>query len=326
MKFRCNAGVKAVVYLRVRQEQLIEYSVAILCKSTHSKMETWSGKHYKDMQIHLHTLKSSRCTGKPKRVKLLRRAILSLFCFLCLFSTWKSDATKLNPTGTRVLWPGRPSCQQSKSVQGEEFGPWEISLPVYCMLFGKTYMHTNISLFKKSPKNEDLREETNLPWFEALPAVDLNARLDTGGITLKIDECILHPQPISVHQLQTHHHQHQQNETNGNGLVIVLSMPCCKKYQQLCHMQREGDHFAKVGVIWHCGRGGPVAGSDIESNTVPGLGKVTIGLMGKRAVMSSHGRKTPLSRSFSLPNVRVKGTRRESPELHTHTQSTRTPL
>lgn len=45
---------------------------------------------------------------------------------------------------------------------------------------------------------------------------------------------------------------------------------------------------------------GQAAGSDIDSDTEPGLGKVTIGLMGKRAVMSSHGRKTPQSRSFSL--------------------------
>lgn len=50
-----------------------------------------------------------------------------------------------------------------------------------------------------------------------------------------------------------------------------------------------------------------VAGSNIESDTAPGLGKVTIGLMGKRAIMSSHGgkkgKKTPLSHSFSLSQM-----------------------
>lgn len=46
-----------------------------------------------------------------------------------------------------------------------------------------------------------------------------------------------------------------------------------------------------VGVIWHCGRGGAAAGSDIDGDTEPVLGKVTIGLMGKGAVMSSHGGK-----------------------------------
>lgn len=57
-----------------------------------------------------------------------------------------------------------------------------------------------------------------------------------------------------------------------------------------------------------------MAGSDIESDTAPCLGKVTIGLMGKRAVMSSRGGEKKkkchcFSLSLSLPNVRVKGTR-----------------
>lgn len=94
--------------------------------------------------------------------------------------------------------------------------------------------------------------------------------------------------------------------------VIVLSMPGCKKYQLLYHIQRERP-FCKGGgnlALWLVG---VVAESNIESDTAPGLGKVTIGLMGKRAIMSSHGggKKTPLSHSYSLPNVKVKGTRQE---------------
>jgi len=76
---------------------------------------------YKDMQIDTRILKSSSCPGKPQHVKLLRGAVLSLFCFCCLLSTWKSDATKLNPIGGKVLhtvlWLHSPSCQQTISVQ-----------------------------------------------------------------------------------------------------------------------------------------------------------------------------------------------------------------
>lgn len=43
-----------------------------------------------------------------------------------------------------------------------------------------------------------------------------------------------------------------------------------------------------------------MAGSDIESDTAPRLGKVTIGLMGKRAVMSSRGGKKSHCASLSL--------------------------
>lgn len=45
------------------------------------------------------------------------------------------------------------------------------------------------------------------------------------------------------------------------------------------------------GVIWLYGQGGAVAGTDIDSDIEPVLRKVTIGLMGKGAVMSSHGRE-----------------------------------
>lgn len=62
-----------------------------------------------------------------------------------------------------------------------------------------------------------------------------------------------------------------------------------------------------VGVIWHSVWGGAAAGSDIDSDRELVLGKVTIGLIRKGAVMSSHGRKTSLS--HSLPNARVKETR-----------------
>lgn len=40
-RFRCNGGLKAAVYLRLRLEQLVEYFVAFLCKFTCSEMETW---------------------------------------------------------------------------------------------------------------------------------------------------------------------------------------------------------------------------------------------------------------------------------------------
>lgn len=38
-----------------------------------------------------------------------------------------------------------------------------------------------------------------------------------------------------------------------------------------------------------------MAGNGVGNDTESVLGKVTIGLMGKGAVMSSHGGKTPLS-------------------------------
>lgn len=64
-----------------------------------------------------------------------------------------------------------------------------------------------------------------------------------------------------------------------------------------------------------------MAGSDINTDTEPFPGKVTIGLMGKGAVMSSHGEKhLCLSVSLSLPNVRVKETRRESWLVQTQTR------
>lgn len=58
-------------------------------------------------------------------------------------------------------------------------------------------------------------------------------------------------------------------------------------------------------VIWHCGRGGAAARSETDSDTEPVLGKVTIGLMGKGAVMSSHGGKTPLFYSLPFPSKRM---------------------
>lgn len=58
---------------------------------------------------------------------------------------------------------------------------------------------------------------------------------------------------------------------------------------------REERPFYSAGVIWLHGWGGAVAGNGVANDTESVLGKVTIGLMGKGAVMSSHGRKTPLS-------------------------------
>lgn len=72
------------------------------------------------MQIHLHTVKLSRCASNQKYGKLLTGAMLSLFRVLFLLPTWKSDATKQNPSGMRLLWSGRPSWQPTKSGQVEK--------------------------------------------------------------------------------------------------------------------------------------------------------------------------------------------------------------
>lgn len=79
-----------------------------------------------------------------------------------------------------------------------------------------------------------------------------------------------------------------------------------------------------VGVIWHCGQGGAAAGSDIDGDTEPVLGKVTIGLMGKGAVMSSHGGKTPHSLPLS-PKCKGEGDQTRI-TADTHTYSTSSPL
>lgn len=116
--------------------------------------------------------------------------------------------------------------------------------------------------------------------------------------------------PAALTQLQTHH-QHGQNETNGNGAVPVLSV------RNICSFTtcRGGGHFAKVGVIWHSGWG---VVKDIENDTALGLGKVAIGLRGKRAVMSSHGGK---KRHCLSP--KCKG---ERTHTHIHTHRRCTPL
>lgn len=56
---------------------------------------------------------------KPKHVKLLRRATLSLLCFLCLLQTWKSDAIKINPGGMMLPRPCRASWQPTNPGRGE---------------------------------------------------------------------------------------------------------------------------------------------------------------------------------------------------------------
>lgn len=261
------------------------------------------------MQIHLHTLKSSRCTGKPKLVKLLRRAILSLFCFLCLFLTWKSDATKLNTNGTRVLWPGRLSCQQTKSVQGEEFDPCEMHPLVYC----ETYIEINLSNYVLKIRNEHLWvNKSAFIWFICQTSRYCSnmgitcSALNTETIQvvlhwteMSITACVLHLQPISVYHNFKNPPPSARAKWNkwkwaGN---CSCAGPAVRNINSFT-TRREKGHFAKVGVIWHCGGAvGWVAESDIESDTAPGPGKVTIGLMGKRAVMRSHGGK--LSHSLS---------------------------
>lgn len=164
--------------------------------------------------------------GKPKRVKLLKKAILSLFCFLCLFPAWKSDATKLNPSGMRVLWPGRPGCQQTKSVQGERFHPREAGSLVYCQTHTqipplKNLWHKRlISLSKQGVTiaTRAFEYKTQYRWYGANITVYYTCSLFLSTITSN-----------------TQHHQHGRNETNGNGLVIVVRGPCCKKYQQCYH-------------------------------------------------------------------------------------------
>lgn len=94
------------------------------------------------MQIHLYTLKSSRCAGKPKCVKLLREAILSPLWFLCLFLTWKFDSAKAKPQCNMgaVVW--QTPIQQTKSLRGE-FEPSEIGL----LFYSQTY---NVCLYLKN--------------------------------------------------------------------------------------------------------------------------------------------------------------------------------
>lgn len=53
--------------------------------------------------------------------------------------------------------------------------------------------------------------------------------------------------------------------------------------------KKREDISHKVPGTWHCGQWRVMAQSDIDSDTEPGLRKLTIRVMGKRAVMSSHG-------------------------------------
>lgn len=84
----------------------------------------------------------------------------------------------------------------------------------------------------------------------------------------------------------------KQNETNENGAVIVLSTPCYKKYHWLFFTWRRRP-FRKGGGNFGIEAGGD-GGVTLRATQCWSLEEVTIRLMGKRAVMSSHGGKKHL--------------------------------
>lgn len=136
MQPRCaNSGVQ---HLRAGCEQLVGCSVATMCKSTRSAVKPCRESIVK-------TCKST-CTHSNRtdaqKTKACKTAegshIVSILHFFCLSSTWKADATKLNPSGVSALWPGGAIkrlnlCREEKKKNPQVYCLKLMQIPQLCL-------------------------------------------------------------------------------------------------------------------------------------------------------------------------------------------------